>query len=58
MAEFFAMEGYGFYVWWSYAAMAAVLVLLTVATLRRNAKVRAELAEMERRVGAEKGRAR
>lgn len=52
MAEFFAMEGYGFYVWWSYAVMAAVLIGLTVAVLARNARVRAELAALEQRAGA------
>ncbi|MEO1329633.1 MAG: heme exporter protein CcmD [Pseudomonadota bacterium] len=54
MSDFLAMEGYAFYVWWSYAAMAIVLIGLTVATLWRNAKVRAELAELEARLREEK----
>ncbi len=54
MSEWIALEGYGVYVWPSYAAMAAILIGLAAGMLWRNAKVRAELAELEARVAAAK----
>ncbi|MEM9096026.1 MAG: heme exporter protein CcmD [Pseudomonadota bacterium] len=49
MAEYFALEGYGIYVWPSYGATALVLAGLIIWALRRNASVRAELVELEAR---------
>ncbi len=47
-AEFFAMGGYGFYVWGSYALAAAVLAYNVLMPLRRNRTVRRALREFYR----------
>ena len=39
MSEFFAMGGYGFYVWTAYAALAVVLVLEVIAVRTRRKAV-------------------
>jgi len=39
MAEFFAMGGYGFYVWSSYGALAVILLLEVVAVRSRRKTV-------------------
>ena len=53
-ARFFEMGGYGFYVWASYVAAAAVLVLNVLIPLRRNRTVRRALQEFYRaREGSE-----
>jgi heme exporter protein CcmD len=40
MVEFFAMGGYGWYIWWAYGALAAVLALeITAVRSRRKAVV-------------------
>lgn len=46
--EFFAMGGYGFYVWASYALAAVVLVLNLVLPLRERKTVRTRLKEYYR----------
>lgn len=48
MNEFFAMGGYATFVWASYALSAAVLVGLTLSSLKRLKTLDAELAEHER----------
>ena len=45
-AEFFAMGGYGFYVWGSYAFATVVLVLNVIAPLRRRKAVMKMLREL------------
>jgi len=42
-SEFFAMGGYGLYVWGSYGTAALVLVLNVLAARRREKNVRREL---------------
>jgi len=44
VAEFFAMGGYAFYVWGSYATVTAVLVHQYAAPLIRRRKLLRELA--------------
>ena len=46
MSEFFAMGGYGFYVWGSYAITVAVIVaeILAVRARRRRARDEARVA--------------
>ena len=36
MAEFFAMGGYAFYVWWSYAVAAAAVIAEIVSVRARG----------------------
>jgi heme exporter protein D len=56
MAEFFAMGGYGAYVWAAYAAFALIVGGLTLASLRDAARSRRQLDELEARHGrARKG---
>ncbi len=43
-SEFFAMGGYGLYVWGSYGTAALVLVFNVLAARRREQNVRRELA--------------
>ena len=43
-SEFFAMGGYGLYVWGSYGVTALVLVLNVLFARRREKNVRRELA--------------
>ncbi len=45
-AEFFAMGGYGFYVWGTYAFATVVLVLNVIAPLRRRKAVMKMLREL------------
>ena len=47
-SEFFAMGGYGLYVWSSYAAAALVLVFNLLGARRRMKTVRQQLAEQIR----------
>ncbi|NWH09560.1 MAG: heme exporter protein CcmD [Alphaproteobacteria bacterium] len=47
MAEFFAMGGYGFYVWTSYGLAAAVILGLIGLSARALARVRAEVKALE-----------
>ena len=42
--EFFAMGGYGLYVWGSYIACALLMVLEPILTARRHARARREAA--------------
>ena len=44
-SEFFAMGGYGLYVWGSYGTAALVLVFNVLAACRRVKSVRRELEE-------------
>jgi heme exporter protein D len=41
MSEFFAMGGYGFYVWGSYGVTAALLALEVVLLLKRKREAKA-----------------
>ena len=41
--EFLDMGGYAFYVWWSYAIAAAMLVINVVVPLRRDRALRRRL---------------
>ena len=52
-SEFFAMGGYGLYVWGSYAAAAVVLVFNIVSARRHEKNVRRELQQMQRLQGSE-----
>jgi heme exporter protein D len=49
MAEFFAMGGYGFYVWWSYgvAAVAVIAEILAVRAHKRSTLEEARLLQPE-----------
>lgn len=49
MAEYLGFEGYGIYIWPAYGATVLVLGAIAVWSLRRNARVKAELAELEAR---------
>lgn len=49
MSEFFAMGGYGAFVWPSYVVALAILLGLTAWSLRAHARVRAELKALEER---------
>jgi len=44
LVDFFHMGGYAFYVWWSYAIVAVVLVLNLVAPALRHRRVCRTLA--------------
>lgn len=46
--EFFAMGGYGLYVWGSYALAAVILVLNVVAPLRAHRQVTRRVRELAR----------
>jgi heme exporter protein D len=52
MSDFLAMGGYATFVWASYALSAAVLLGLTLSSLRRLKALEAELAEFENEGGA------
>ena len=47
-AEFFAMGGYGFYVWGAYLLAAVILTLNVLIPLRQNKHVRRALREFYR----------
>ncbi len=47
-AEFFAMGGYGFYVWGSYVLAAVVLTLNVLIPLRRSKRVHQTLRQFYR----------
>lgn len=47
-AAFFAMGGYGLYVWTAYAAAALVLLLNVIVPWRRNKAVRRALRQFYR----------
>lgn len=53
-AEFFAMGGYGTYVWGAYAVAAVVLMLNLIIPLRRGQAVRQALREFYRLKGQTK----
>ena len=48
MAEFFAMDGYGWYIWPTYAATLGFMIWIVVNTLRGLAADRKVLAELEK----------
>ncbi len=48
-SEFFAMGGYGLYVWGAYAVTAACLLVETVLAALRHGRARRALAEGEGR---------
>ena len=45
-SEFFAMGGYGLYVWGSYIATALLMVLEPILAARRHARARRDAAHM------------
>lgn len=47
MSEFFAMGGYGAFVWSSYAISAVILIALLVTSVRRLNKIERELVPLE-----------
>lgn len=49
MADFFAMGGYGAYVWPAYLITAAVLLAVTILIVRRSARARERLASLEQK---------
>ncbi len=57
MSEFFAMGGYGFYVWGSYGALALVLVIevLSVRSRRLRALEEARLSAPDSLAAATQG---
>ena len=57
MSDFFAMGGYGFYVWTSYAVFVIVLLADALAPVLRRRRVIAELRGRLRREDARGGRA-
>jgi heme exporter protein D len=54
MADFFAMGGYGAYVWASYAVFFVALALDAIAPLRQRRRTLAELRGRLRREAARK----
>ncbi len=48
MAEFFAMDGYAFYIWPTYIVTLGFMIWLVVSTLRGLAADRKVLAELEK----------
>ncbi len=48
--EFFAMGGYGFYVWVSYGLCAVVLILLIVYPVRQRKRLLRQLALKQKRI--------
>ena len=57
MAEFWNMGGYAVYIWPSYGLAALIVLGLTVFSLMRHARVKAELERLEAR-GATRRRAK
>ncbi len=52
LASYFAMGGYGAYIWSSFAATLAVLVLVWIASARRLKRNEQALAKMEKDLGS------
>lgn len=52
MSEFFAMGGYGAFVWPCFAAVAVVMAALAVTTIRQLRASRATLASIEAQMDA------
>jgi heme exporter protein D len=48
MSEFFAMGGYGAYVWPSYAISVAVLAAIVAVSVRQHARATALVRRLER----------
>ncbi len=48
MSEFLYMDGYGAYVWSSYAVVAATLIANVIFPLRRHRRLKRELAARRR----------
>jgi heme exporter protein D len=48
MSEFFAMGGYGFYVWGAYGVTALLLVAEVIAVVRRRRSLLMRLGRMKR----------
>ena len=51
MAEFFAMGGYGVYIWPAYGASILTLVIAVVTSLRAHAKARENVRRLELEIG-------
>ncbi|MBU2977818.1 heme exporter protein CcmD [Alteromonas sp. C1M14] len=57
LADFFAMGGYGFYVWLSFGVSALMMVAITVQTRMEHSKLLAQITtEKQRQVRIEKAR--
>jgi heme exporter protein D len=54
MSDFFAMGGYGVYVWWSYAVFFVVLIADALAPLMQRRKTLRELQARLKRQAARK----
>lgn len=52
MAEFFAMGGYGFYVWGSYGVTAVLLLIEVITLLRRRRTLLRRLGRINRMNGS------
>ena len=50
MSEFFAMGGYGFYVWGAYGVTALLLAAEVIAVVRRRRSLLVRLGRMKRMV--------
>jgi heme exporter protein D len=51
MAEFFAMGGYGGYIWPAYGASFLTLIVAIVVSLRAHAKARENVRRLELELG-------
>ncbi|MEX2201460.1 MAG: heme exporter protein CcmD [Dongiaceae bacterium] len=47
LQTYFAMDGYGGFIWPSYLATAVILVALTIASVLRLRRLRRDLAQFE-----------
>jgi len=48
MAEWFAMGGHGFYIWWSYAVTALFMIVEPILVIRRKRTLLQRLGRMIR----------
>jgi heme exporter protein D len=51
MAEFFAMGGYGVYIWPAYGVSVLTLAVAVIASLRAHAKARENVRRLEGEIG-------
>lgn len=49
ISAFFAMGGYGFYVWLSYGVSALLLAILVINSLARNKGIKKQIAQKQKR---------
>ncbi len=53
-ADFFAMGGYAFYVWGSYAVTAVLMIAEVILVMRRHSETLARLARMAHTASTER----